>query len=322
MESAIPVGGQQQDRVEALLHEAVFYAGQDDFVRRMSSFVLDGVGAGDPVLVMIPGHKIAPLRDALGRDGDRVRFGDMSEIGRNPGRIISRWRDFCAEHAATGRLVRGIGEPIWAGRTPQELVEAQHHEALINLALFDARAWVVCPYDITSLDDDVIAEAYRSHPIVSNGTSGGVSERYRSPSDVDRPFDDPLPEPPSEPDPLSITLHDLSLMRHHLAARVHAFGIDDERAAAFVLAVNEVMSNGLVHGEGPVTMRTWTEHDDFVCEVRDNGLISESLAGRARPRLGDPSGYGLWIANELCDLVQLRSGTGGSAVRLHMTRRR
>lgn len=321
MTSTIPAGGQRQHRSETLLHEAAFYAGEDDFVRQMSAFVLDGVHAGEPVLVMIPGRKIGPLRDALGTDGAGVRFGDMNEIGRNPGRIISRWRDFCAEHAVSGRLARGIGEPIWAGRSRQELVEAQRHEALINLALLDARAWVVCPYDTTSLDDDVIDEAYRSHPIVSNGATGGASDRYRSPSDVDRPFDDPLPDAPDAADPLSITLDDLSLMRHRLAARAIAFGIDDDHTAALVLAVNEVMSNGLVHGEGAVTMRTWTESEDFVCEIRDEGLISDALVGRQRPQLGDPSGYGLWIANELCDLVQLRSGDAGSAVRLHMARR-
>jgi hypothetical protein len=28
-------------------------------------------------------------------------------------------------------------------------------------------------------------------------------------------------------------------------------------------------------------------------------------------------GYGLWIANQMCELVQIRSGDGGTVVRLH-----
>ena len=38
------------------------------------------------------------------------------ELGANPARIIPAWQEFVAEHAAPGRRVRGIGEPIWAGR--------------------------------------------------------------------------------------------------------------------------------------------------------------------------------------------------------------
>jgi hypothetical protein len=33
------------------------------------------------------------------------------------------------------------------------------------------------------------------------------------------------------------------------------------------------------------------------------------------------SGFGLWLANQLCDLVQIRSFDGGSAVRLLMSLR-
>ena len=35
---------------------------------------------------------------------------------------------------------------------------------------------------------------------------------------------------------------------------------------------------------------------------------------------GQPGGYGLWLANQLCDLVQIRSLPAGTAVRLHMRR--
>ncbi|MBA3233977.1 MAG: MEDS domain-containing protein [Propionibacteriales bacterium] len=66
-----------------------------------------------------------------------------------------------------GVRVRGIGEPVWPGRTAAELVEAQCHEALLNVAFADSGRWdLLCPYDIQALPDDVIAEALRSHPHV------------------------------------------------------------------------------------------------------------------------------------------------------------
>jgi anti-sigma regulatory factor (Ser/Thr protein kinase) len=34
------------------------------------------------------------------------------------------------------------------------------------------------------------------------------------------------------------------------------------------------------------------------------------------PPLSDEGGRGLWLANQLCDLVQIRSGENGTVVRL------
>ena len=56
-------------------------------------------------------------------------------------------------HCADGRLARGIGEPIWKGRSADELVECGRDEALINLAFAEGRGFtLMCPYDIGSLD--------------------------------------------------------------------------------------------------------------------------------------------------------------------------
>ena len=71
---------------------------------------------GKPAVV--GAEKIALLRTELGSDAAEVLFTDMAEVGSNPARIIPAWRAFVDEHG--GRPVRGIGEPIWAGRTPAE----------------------------------------------------------------------------------------------------------------------------------------------------------------------------------------------------------
>ena len=57
-----------------------------------------------------------------------------------------------------------------------------------------------------------------------------------------------------------------------------------------------------------------------MCEVRDTGLIAEPLVGRHRPEDGTVGGHGLWLVNQLCDLVQVRSSPTGSVVRVHMRR--
>ena len=84
--------------------------------------------------------------------------------------------------------------------------------------------------------------------------------------------------------------------------------------------MDEVASNSVTHGGGGGTLRVWLEEDTLVCEVRDRGIIDVPLAGRERPEPGQLGGYGLWLANLLCDLVQVRSFPDGSVVRLHKRR--
>jgi hypothetical protein len=57
--------------------------------------------------------------------------------------------------------------------------------------------------------------------------------------------------------------------------------------------------------------------DALVVEVRDTGTIEDPLIGRTMPDFGGVSGRGIWMANQLCSLVQVRSGRDGTQVRLH-----
>jgi len=85
-----------------------------------------------------------------------------------------------------------------------------------------------------------------------------------------------------------------------------------------VMAVNEAATNSLQHGGGSGTLRTWSEVDRVVCEVADRGRFAAPLAGRVRPGSDTAPGRGLWLANQLCDLVQVRTSRHGTTVRLHM----
>jgi len=76
----------------------------------------------------------------------------------------------------------------------------------------------------------------------------------------------------------------------------------------------------VAHGGGGGTVRVWREDDALICEVNDKGRIEEPMIGRERPALTQPDGHGVWLANQLCDLVQVRAFPHGSAVRLHMRR--
>jgi anti-sigma regulatory factor (Ser/Thr protein kinase) len=302
-------------------HEALLYAGADEFVAATASFIREGVEAGEPVLVVVGAGKIARLREELNGHGDGVLFADMADVGANPARIIPAWQAFVAEHLRDDRPVRGIGEPIWAGRSRDEVVECQRHESLLNLAFADAPAWrLLCPYDTSALDDAVIAEALRSHPIVVRSGRRVASDQYRGLGGPARPFDLPLPEPPFDTVELPFDGAHLAGSRQFVTRRAVDAGLSSGQTHDLVLAVNEILTNSIRHGGGGGTLRMWQDDGRIVCEVEDRGQITDPLVDRRRPDPNQPGGRGLWMANQLCDLVQLRSPGNGTVVRLHMRR--
>jgi anti-sigma regulatory factor (Ser/Thr protein kinase) len=301
-------------------HTALLYAGDDGFVEGTAPFVRQGLERGEPVLVMVPGRKIAPLRSALGRDADEVHFADMTEVGANPARIIPAWREFVGARAREGTRLRGIGEPIWAGRSPDELVECQRHESLLNVA-FEGRAAMdlLCPYDLLALPDDVIEEARRSHPTVCSGTGPLCdSAEYIGVEHAAAPFSAPLPPAPRDAPELGFDRDTLDAMRGFTFAHARHAGLDPARCEDLVIAVNELASNSIKHGGGRGVLRIWSEDASVVAEVADRGKIDRPLAGREQPTSDQVGGHGLWLVNQLCDLLQMRTYSAGSVVRAHM----
>jgi anti-sigma regulatory factor (Ser/Thr protein kinase) len=304
----------------AFHHEAVFYAGDGEFVQLSRAFVEEGLERDEPVLVMVGSRKLELLRAALGARAEDLLFADMEVVGRNPARIIPAWSRFVADHGGGGGGMRGIGEPIWAKRTPSELSECQLHESLINLAFAAADDFrLICPYDTAALRGDVITEARRSHPIVSRDGGEGLSHDYCGIDRVATRFAEPLSEPPAGAEQLTVTLGALRDARRLVRARARAAGLG-ARSEDFVLAVNEVLSNSLQHACEDGTLRVWQDSEGLVCEVRDGGHIVEPLVGREQPSIGQVGGHGIWLVNLVCDLVQVRSSAHGSTVRMRMSR--
>jgi anti-sigma regulatory factor (Ser/Thr protein kinase) len=299
-------------------HEAFLYRGEDEFLDSTVAFVQEGLDLDQPVMVAVVGQRLAPLRAAVGEDAP-VRWVDMADLGANPGRIIPAWRAFVDEH--DGQPVRGVGEPVWAGRRPAEVVECQLHEALLNVAVEpDVPLWLRCPYDAEALDDDVLLEASRSHPaLVEDGDYRG-SLHYGGVDHVDEAFSSPLPTPEGTVDEVAFDRTGLAGLRTEVFAAAGVAGIAPERSAELVLAVTEAATNSVRHGGGSGVLRVWQSDDALVCEVTDAGRVEDPMAGRRAPAPEAEGGRGLWLVHQLGDLVQLRSGEQGTAVRVHTWR--
>jgi anti-sigma regulatory factor (Ser/Thr protein kinase) len=302
-------------RTRDFRHEAWFYAGVAEFLSAAVPFVRDGVEAGEAVMVATSAAKIEALRAELGADADAVTFADLAVLGRNPARIIEAWHEFIAAAAVAGVFTRGIGEPAYAERTAAELDECAQHESLLNEALAGTSCWLACPYDITSLDAAVLDTACVNHPIVVHNAKHHVSDVYLAPTVAS--FGSPLPPPPDDAYSFEFRLQELRCVRERVVRDARACGFDDNRAIELAIAASEIATNSIVHGGGRGTFVTWHEDRSLHCEFRDRGHIENLLVGRLRPTGGASGGYGVWLANCLCDLVQIRTGEQGTVVRLH-----
>jgi anti-sigma regulatory factor (Ser/Thr protein kinase) len=303
------------ETVAGYRHEAFLYSGMAEFLSGTLSFIRRAVSAGDPILVVVSREKIGLLRQQLGAEAENVTFADMASVGDNPARIIADWRAFVQDNVGAAQLW-GIGEPIYPERSPTELAECQLHEALLNVA-FDVATpfWLLCPYNLEALTADVIDEAHRTHPFVARGEERQACGAFR-PVDLAGPFDRPLPPRPADADHMSFETGDLRRVRAFVAARAEQAGLDQEAVNAMVLAVNEVATNSLRHGGGRGELRAWTDGRSLVFEVSDQGHITSPLVGRLRPAPEARDGAGLWLANQLCDLVPIYSSARGTAVRV------
>lgn len=300
-------------------HEAMFYAGIGGFLDGVVPFIREGLQAGEAVLVAVDPVKIGLIRGRLNGDADKVRFVDMPTLGGNPGRIIPVWRQYVAERSPLGPL-RGIGEPIWPGRSETEMVECHLHESLINLAFDGGPPWrLACPYDLDGLELEVIEEAQRTHAFVLEGGVRRKSGRYAAARAVMQVFDAAFPEPSVPVESIAFDIGSLAAVRRNAAEWALRERVGPDRVQDLVVAVNEVVTNSLLHGGGRGTLRVWREGQTLVCEVRDEGYIDDPLVGRKTPEPDQMGGRGLWIVNQLCDLVQIRSSPTGAAVRLRFT---
>jgi anti-sigma regulatory factor (Ser/Thr protein kinase) len=299
-------------------HEAFFWDGDDQFVAGTVPFIREGLAAEQPVMVAVTRPRIDMLREALDGEAAGIKFVDMAALGANPARIIPAWQRFTNEHP--GRQVRGIGEPIWAGRRLTELAECQMHEALLNMAVHaDTPLWLMCPYDTATLPGDVVAEAHRSHPVVLDVETHRGSTTYGGAHHLGQMFKANLPKVQVQVvvSHRAFDADDYAAVRADVRAHAASAGLPAERTADLVLGVHEVAVNSVRHGRGANELRIWEQDHSLICEVRGGGRIADPLAGRRAPLPGDEHGRGLWMANQLCDLVQVRSGKAGTTVRIH-----
>lgn len=296
--------------VAPFAHEALFYRDENDFVASTARFVADGVDLGEPVLVAVAEASIALLRARLGGRADQVHFINMTEAGRNPGRIIPGvLMAFSA--SAPLRRVRMVGEPVWPGRSELEYPACVQHEALVNTAFEGRQGAILCPYDASALPGHVLDDARRTHPVVIDGAKRVASESYTDPAGLAEVYNVPLPPPPPTAEEHTFSVDTLAHMRKLVS--VFAHWLRREQVEDLLLAVNELATNSILHASGRGVLKMWREGDTVVCEVSDSGTGFP-------PAFTGLSGFGIVMVNLLCDLVRTHTSHSGTTVRVYLSR--
>ncbi len=302
---------------DPLRHEALAYSGHEQFVSASVTMLRDGLDRDERLIFLAGQEKIDDVRAALGDDADDVAMVATDEHGRNPSRITTMLDSFQGA-GRDGRRALGVNETVLATRDPDALLEAQLAESVLNSP--QLQAWpmsVVCLYDDTGLDADCLAQMRRSHPVIRGEE---VDNDDYDAGLIDELFGAPLDPAPGDAVAIEIVGPQLVALREFVREQAVRHGIAADRVDDLVLAANEIGTNSVRHAGGRCTARVWFAGAAVVCEVLDGGHFTDPLLGRFAPPPDAARGRGLWLANHLCDLVQIRSSRAGTTVRLFVDR--
>jgi len=302
----------------SLVHQALLHSGTEEFLGAAVPFLQEGFATGDRIIAVIPGVRGAALKDALGRDRDKVEFFDATEFYRHPVHTIAAYHDVLRQVGSV--RLRTLAELDWKNWDQGwERREWSRYEALVNAVFSGSNAQVICSYDRSLAPPPVVEQARRTHPeIFEGGLHPAYNDDYTRPEHYDAGRDRlPLPEVPADAARLPLISLDLAPMRSFLTERALRMGLPPDRIAPLCMAVNEIATNAVVHGTPPIEFRVWRWDEALYCEVADVGLWHpDSLTGFLPPETAADSGFGLWSARLLVDLLEIRAGHHGTRVRL------
>ena len=160
-----------------LSHVALLHDGDAGFVDAAVAHARAGFDRDEPVIAALHPRQLRTLHEALGPQSELVDYRDMTEIGRNPGRLIPELHGVLMQYHGRGRL-NVISGSIWSERSAGERAAAVETEALVNLAAADAPVSLLCPYDTSTLDHATLDLAVATHPEDLHGGRVAPSATY------------------------------------------------------------------------------------------------------------------------------------------------
>jgi anti-sigma regulatory factor (Ser/Thr protein kinase) len=308
-----------QDHLAAS-HGALVYHDPDGFVEGVDAFVRHGLRGGDQVLAIVTHEKAGWLREQLGSDADAIEFVDADLFYDRHGPMFSRLLGYLERHGVPGRgRVRIVAEQALALREAADVRAYMRYEAASNFAYSRFDASVLCPYDAARLPDEILRAALNTHPeILENGRSRRSGSFMDPRSFLRQSVRDRAAPTGIAPCRLERP-EDIASARALVRGQAQAAGLAGQGVEDLMIAVSEVATNAFRHGEAPRRLWSYVEDGHFVCKVTDAGSgLPDPLAGYFPPDRQRLDRRGLWLAHQLCDIVEVACDTTGTDVCLHM----
>lgn len=301
-------------------HGLLVHDTDEELVEGTRAFVNRGLASGATVLVHGPRDRVGLMREVLGSH-PRLEYGLDEELYQAPMRTL-----FAYQHTLSERA-----EPteFWVtGTVPLGLDAAQQgawhrYESAVDEALGTYAFTALCTYDTRDRPASVIAGALATHRSVNVDLTDRHNPQYVDPAAF---LGAPLarrPEAPAAPPSTVTVIHDfeeLSAARDLVKVGAYQLSaVSPQTIEQLRVAVNEVTSNGLLHGRPPVRVSLWAEVGTLTCLIEDCGPGGlDPMTGYRHPE--GARSLGLWAARQLVDDLEIGSSpSGGCSVLLSVT---
>ena len=302
----------------ALEHPALIYGSLDEFLAATVPFVERSVADGAPVFGALGPAELVALRAAVQTNG-AMHLEDTNDWHPVPATRLRAFHRYVTDALERGApSVSLLGEPLWPTEPPGSALEWARYESVLNDVLAPFPVVLVCTYDASRLRPEIVADARRTHPVVSTDGIQTPSAEFEDPSSLLSrwtPRLTPVPDdavsmpPPFEP----------ASTRGFVKERAAHAGLSESRSMDVALAASEILANAGAHGGGPVAIRTWTDRGYLVCQIDDAGDgVADPFAGYRPPGTEQRAGRGLWLARQVVDLMQIAPGPRGTSVRFQV----
>jgi anti-sigma regulatory factor (Ser/Thr protein kinase) len=304
------------------VHRGGFYSSEEELLAIAVPIVEDALSRELPVAVICSAHTEGALHDVLGGSAGLIHLPPPEEHLRRSGQaVITRRARELRELTDWAGSLEVIAEhhPRRPGIDPVAWVEA---EAAMNVALAMLPITMTCLYPTGHGAKAADAVRWNHSRLIEVGGVVRDNLEVRTPGDVltERPA--PAPVDLGLPHlKMSFTPWQLIELRGAVADAISGVELAGDQAQDFVLAVNEVASNAVEHGNSVGELHIWRNDHELVCDVHNTGPLSEPLPGLRPPHPSSTRGRGMWIARQLCDLLHVWTDVHGTHVRLQTSRR-
>jgi transcriptional regulator with XRE-family HTH domain len=167
-----------------LSHQVLVYRDDDSFSAAAGPFLAEGAERSEALLAVTTARNIDVLREWLGESAHQVAFAEATTWYSSPSSAMNAYRAFLdGRQAQSAPWARIVGEPLWAGRSQEEIRVWNQYESLVNLAFGSMPVSALCPYDERSVDPAIVATARLTHPRILEGDAVADNPAYRDPGE-------------------------------------------------------------------------------------------------------------------------------------------